>query len=142
MVYWLAQGHAVYCVQPLHAILLLLSSGCCSSKFPLMDFDSSTVPGGFAALSLSCPCILLCLLQRGKKRHWKEAYHSSADEVFALHTQLLAKHRDLEVLEAHLNQLHTELVMLKINSGGAVQQEQRPGAQGRSECILQSLLAT
>lgn len=59
-------------------------------------------------------------LQRGKKRRWKEAYHTASDEVAALHTQLLAKHKDLEVLEGHLNQLQTELAMLGINMGAGL----------------------
>lgn len=74
----------------------------------------------------------VCLrLQRGKKRRWKEAYHASADEVTALHTQLLAKHKDLEALEAHLNQLHMELMLLGIHTA-AEPHQQRPlsGASG------------
>jgi hypothetical protein len=65
-------------------------------------------------------CCYLTHLQRGKKRRWKEAYHTASDEVVALHTQLLAKHKDLEVLEDHLNQLQTELAMLGINTGAGL----------------------
>lgn len=82
-----------------------------------------------------CACLFcVCAPQRGKKRYWKEAYHVASDEVTALHAKLLAKHKDLEGLEAHLNQLHTELLMLGINTGlAAPQQEQRPGSRAKSK---------
>lgn len=44
----------------------------------------------------------------------------------ALHTQLLAKHKDLEALEAHLNKLHTGLMLLGIQCDTAAQQQRRP----------------
>jgi hypothetical protein len=85
----------------------------------------------------------LCAPQRGKKRHWKEAYHVSSDEVNTLHTKLLAKHKDLEGLEAHLGQLHTELQMLGINTGLSAapqqQEQQRPGSRGKSKPSCRSI---
>jgi len=54
----------------------------------------------------------------------------SSDEVAALHTQLLAKHKDLEVLEAHLAQLHTELMLLGIGTAAPQGQRPRSGAAG------------
>jgi hypothetical protein len=80
---------------------------------------------------------LFSVSQRGKKRRWKEAYHASADEVTALHTQLLAKHKDLEALEAHLNQLHMELMLLGIHTA-AERQQQRPlsGASGNPTYVV------
>lgn len=60
-----------------------------------------------------------------------------SDEVTALHAKLLAKHKDLEGLEAHLNQLHTELLMLGINTGlAAPKQEQRPGSRAKSKGLV------
>lgn len=82
----------------------------------------------------------MCGLQRGKKRHWKEAYHTSSDEVTALHTQLLAKHKDLEALEGHLNQLHTELVMLDINTGASVKGKRVLGPRGFGVTVLHTKL--
>lgn len=68
--------------------------------------------------------------QRGRKRHWKEAYHSSSDEVAALHTQLLAQHKNMEALESRLRQLHTELALLSIGTTTTTTASSAAGRRG------------
>jgi hypothetical protein len=70
--------------------------------------------------------------KRGKKRRWKEAYSASASEVAALHTQLLLQHKELEGLEGHLRQLHTELRLLGVVAGTSSAGGEAAGRRPRS----------